>query len=190
MGWGAINGLLIISGAFGLFKREIVMKVGGYKHDTVGEDMELVVRMHRHCLENDIPYRVEFVPDPVCWTEAPETLKVLGRLAEASIALGLLTVGAALRIRGSFGDGGRVAAAWFMAAKLLVMPAAALVIARSFGLTGVYFDIAVAFAALPTASSAYILTQRMGGDGARVAWLISATTLAAMLTLPAWLAAL
>jgi cellulose synthase/poly-beta-1,6-N-acetylglucosamine synthase-like glycosyltransferase len=79
MGWGAINGLLIISGAFGLFRRDIVMNVGGYKHDTVGEDMELVVRMHRFCLENDIPYRVEFVPDPVCWTEAPETLKVLGR---------------------------------------------------------------------------------------------------------------
>ncbi len=79
MGWGAINGLLIISGAFGLFKRDLVLTVGGYKHDTVGEDMELVVRMHRHCLENDIPYRVEFVPDPVCWTEAPETLKVLGR---------------------------------------------------------------------------------------------------------------
>lgn len=79
MGWGAINGLLIISGAFGLFKREIVLKVGGYKHDTVGEDMELVVRMHRHCLENNIPYSVQFVPDPVCWTEAPETLKILGR---------------------------------------------------------------------------------------------------------------
>jgi len=79
MGWGAINGLLIISGAFGLFKRDIVMKCGGYKHDTVGEDMELVVRMHRYCIENDIPYRVDFVPDPVCWTEAPETLKILGR---------------------------------------------------------------------------------------------------------------
>ncbi len=79
MGWGAINGLLIISGAFGLFSREIVLKVGGYKHDTVGEDMELVVRMHRYCLENNIPYSVEFVPDPVCWTEAPETLKILGR---------------------------------------------------------------------------------------------------------------
>jgi cellulose synthase/poly-beta-1,6-N-acetylglucosamine synthase-like glycosyltransferase len=79
MGWGAINGLLIISGAFGLFKRDIVLKCGGYKHDTVGEDMELVVRMHRYCRENDIPYKVEFVPDPVCWTEAPETLKILGR---------------------------------------------------------------------------------------------------------------
>lgn len=79
MGWGAVNGLLIISGAFGLFKREIVLACGGYKHDTVGEDMELVVRMHRYCRENNIPYRVEFVPDPVCWTEAPETLKILGR---------------------------------------------------------------------------------------------------------------
>jgi cellulose synthase/poly-beta-1,6-N-acetylglucosamine synthase-like glycosyltransferase len=79
MGWGAVNGLLIISGAFGLFKKEIVLAVGGYKHDTVGEDMELVVRMHRYCIERKIPYRVDFVPDPVCWTEAPETLKILGR---------------------------------------------------------------------------------------------------------------
>ncbi|MFA6541653.1 MAG: glycosyltransferase family 2 protein, partial [Bacteroidota bacterium] len=63
MGWGAVNGLLIISGAFGLFKKEIVLAVGGYKHDTVGEDMELVVRMHRYCIERKIPYRVDFVPD-------------------------------------------------------------------------------------------------------------------------------
>lgn len=124
------------------------------------------------------------------WPMPVPALKFLGRLAEASIALGLLAVGAALKLRGAFHGGGRVAAAWFMAAKLLAMPAAALYVARALGLTGVYFDIAVVFAALPTASSAYILTQRMGGDGARVAWLISATTLAAMLTLPAWLAAL
>lgn len=79
MGWGVLNGLLIISGAFGLFRKDIVMAVGGYKHDTVGEDMELVVRMHRYCCENNIDYRVVFVPDPVCWTEAPESLKILGR---------------------------------------------------------------------------------------------------------------
>lgn len=79
MGWGAINGLLIISGAFGLFKRDIVLACGGYKHDTVGEDMELVVRMHRYCIDNGREARIEFVPDPVCWTEAPETLKVLGK---------------------------------------------------------------------------------------------------------------
>ena len=124
------------------------------------------------------------------WPVPEPALNFLGRLSEAAIALGLLTVGAALRLRGAFGGGGRGAAAWFVTVKLVAMPAAALVIAGALGLTGVYFDIAVAFAALPTASSAYILTQRMGGDGARVAWLISATTLLAMLTLPVWLALL
>ncbi|HLP26743.1 MAG TPA: AEC family transporter, partial [Acidobacteriota bacterium] len=117
-------------------------------------------------------------------------LKFFGRLAEASIALGLLSVGAALKLRGAFGDGGRAAAGWLIVVKLVLMPAAALLIGRALGLSGIYFDVAVAFAALPTASSAYILTQRMGGDGARVAWLISATTLAAMATLPAWLGSL
>lgn len=111
----------------------------------------------------------------------------LGRLAEAAIALGLLAVGSALRLRGTPG-GGHKAAGWFLATKLLAMPLAAIFIARQFGLTGLYFDIALIFAALPTASSAYILAQRMGGDGASVAWLISASTLAAMVTLPLWLA--
>jgi predicted permease len=124
------------------------------------------------------------------WPMPEPALKFLGRLAEASIALGLLSVGAALKLRGAFGSGGHVAAAWLVVVKLIVMPAAALIVARMLGMQGFYFDIAIAFAALPTASSAYILTQRMGGDGARVAWLISATTLVAMLTLPAWLASL
>ncbi len=79
MGWSAINGLLIISGAFGLFRKDVVQECGGYKPDTVGEDMELVARMHRHMYEKKLPHRVVFVPDPVCWTEAPETLKILGR---------------------------------------------------------------------------------------------------------------
>jgi predicted permease len=113
--------------------------------------------------------------------------RFLGRLAEASIALGLLSVGAALRLRGTFGEGGRAAAAWLVTVKLLVLPLAAWGIARAAGLSGVAFDVLLSFAALPTASSAYILTQRMGGDGARVAWLISSTTLLAMLTLPFWL---
>jgi hypothetical protein len=67
------------------------------------------------------------------------------------------------------------------------VPAVAWVAARQMGLTGIYFDTAVLFGALPTASSAYILAMRMGGDGRSVAWLISASTLAAMGTLPAWL---
>jgi YaiO family outer membrane protein len=79
VGWDVINAMLIISGAFGLFRRGLVVELGGYSTDTVGEDMELVVRIHRHCLEKKIPYRVTFVPDPVAWTECPESLRVLGR---------------------------------------------------------------------------------------------------------------
>ena len=79
MGWDALDATLVISGAFGIFKRSVVVEAGGYATDTVGEDMELVVRLHRHCRENDIPYRIHFVPDPVAWTECPESLAVLGR---------------------------------------------------------------------------------------------------------------
>ena len=79
VGWDVFNGLLIISGAFGLFRKDVVIKCGGYRHDTVGEDMELVVRMHRIMREEKIPYRITFVPEPVCWTEVPESLKMLGR---------------------------------------------------------------------------------------------------------------
>jgi predicted permease len=111
----------------------------------------------------------------------------MGRLAEAAIALGLLAVGAALKLRGRPG-GGYAAATWFIAVKLLALPIAALACGRLLGLSGMYFDLLLAYAALPTASSAYILAQRMGGDGRSVAWLISAGTLAAMVTLPLWLA--
>lgn len=77
--WDYLDSLLIISGAFGVFDREMVIRVGGYLHNTVGEDMELVVRMHRYCRDHDIPYRVRFLPEPVCWTEVPESWSALGR---------------------------------------------------------------------------------------------------------------
>lgn len=79
MGWEALDGNLVISGAFGIFRRSTVIAAGGYATDTVGEDMELVVRLHRHCRDHGIPYRITFVPDPVAWTEAPESLRILGR---------------------------------------------------------------------------------------------------------------
>lgn len=72
LGWSVINGMLIISGAFGLFRKETVVAVGGYNPKAIGEDMELVVRMHRKLRARGVPYKIEFVPDPVCWTEAPE----------------------------------------------------------------------------------------------------------------------
>lgn len=112
----------------------------------------------------------------------------LRRLSEASIALGLLAVGAALKLRGAAGN--PLPSAFLVGVKLLAVPAIAWGAALAMGLRGVYFDVAVMFGALPMASSAYILAMRMGGDGAGVAWLISATTLGAMLTMPLWLVAL
>ncbi|MBI4050964.1 MAG: glycosyltransferase [Elusimicrobia bacterium] len=77
--WSAWNALLVISGAFGVFKKQPVMDVGGYSTDTVGEDMELVVKLHRHLRRQKKKYSIHFIPDPVCWTEVPEKLGMLGR---------------------------------------------------------------------------------------------------------------
>jgi malonate transporter len=119
--------------------------------------------------------------------EPPRPLGIfLGRLADASIALGLLAVGAALRLQGQSGVLG--ASIYLSLIKLLAVPLAAVLLGHWLGLSGVYYGVAVLFASLPTASSAYILAMRMGGDGRSVAWIISATTLASMLTMPFWVA--
>ena len=75
----SLNSLLVISGAFGLFQKAAVITVGGYSTKTVGEDMELVVRLHRWAREQKRQYKIVFQPDPVCWTEVPESLKILKR---------------------------------------------------------------------------------------------------------------
>lgn len=77
MAWGRIDSLLIISGAFGFFDREIALEVGGYDTGTVGEDMEIVFKMRRHMHDQKIPYTIEYIPDPLCWTEVPEDLNIL-----------------------------------------------------------------------------------------------------------------
>ena len=77
--WSKLNCLLIISGAFGMFRRRDLILAGGYSDDTVGEDMEITTRIHRVLRENDRKYKISFVPDPVAWTEVPDTLRVLGR---------------------------------------------------------------------------------------------------------------
>jgi cellulose synthase/poly-beta-1,6-N-acetylglucosamine synthase-like glycosyltransferase len=79
MGWSSMDVLLIVSGAFGMFRREVVVAAGGYSGRTVGEDMELIVRLHRHLREQKRQYAISFVPDPVAWTEVPENLRVLTR---------------------------------------------------------------------------------------------------------------
>lgn len=71
------NGSIIISGAFGLFKKSTVIDAGGYDTSTMGEDMELVVKLHVYCRENRIPYRIRYATDAVCWTQAPEKLSDL-----------------------------------------------------------------------------------------------------------------
>jgi cellulose synthase/poly-beta-1,6-N-acetylglucosamine synthase-like glycosyltransferase len=79
LAWSEIGALTLVSGAFGLFRRDIAVAVGGYTHGTVGEDLEIIIKIHRHMRERGQEYAVRFIPEPVCWTEAPETLKVLGR---------------------------------------------------------------------------------------------------------------
>lgn len=79
VGWSTLNALLVISGAFGAYKKEAVISAGGYRTDTIGEDMELVVRLHHYMREHKIPYWISFIPDPVCWTEVPEDFATLGK---------------------------------------------------------------------------------------------------------------
>jgi cellulose synthase/poly-beta-1,6-N-acetylglucosamine synthase-like glycosyltransferase len=76
MAWSKLNGLLVISGAFGMFDKKIAIEVGGYDTHTVGEDMEIIVRMRRHMEEQKIKYKVAYIPDPLCWTEAPDNYKI------------------------------------------------------------------------------------------------------------------
>jgi cellulose synthase/poly-beta-1,6-N-acetylglucosamine synthase-like glycosyltransferase len=121
LGWNRMGGNLIISGAFGLFRRTSVLAAHGYEHDTVGEDMELVARLRRRAYEEGGPGRVEFVPDPVAWTEVPESFKVLGRQRDRWHR-GLADVlsryrGVALRRR--YGSLGFVAYPYFLLVELL-----------------------------------------------------------------------
>ncbi|MGI5169938.1 glycosyltransferase family 2 protein [Spirillospora sp. CA-253888] len=78
-GWSRLGALLIISGAFGLFRRDLVVEAGGLDPDSIGEDAELVLRLHRHLRDRGRDYRIVFVSEPASWTEAPSTLAVLGR---------------------------------------------------------------------------------------------------------------
>lgn len=77
--WAQGNMLTIISGAFGLFRTDLVRAIGGYRASSIGEDLDLVARLHRHLREKGADYEIRFVPDPMCWTEVPSDLKSLGR---------------------------------------------------------------------------------------------------------------
>ena len=77
--WGQGNMLMIISGAFGVFRTDLVRAVGGYRPAAIGEDFDLVARLHRHLREKGADYHIQFIPDPMCWTEVPSDLKSLAR---------------------------------------------------------------------------------------------------------------
>jgi cellulose synthase/poly-beta-1,6-N-acetylglucosamine synthase-like glycosyltransferase len=79
VGWDTMNSILILSGTFSLFNKAAVMAVGGYNVKHVSEDMELVIKLHRYHIKNNKPYRIKFISDPICWSEVPEKLKMLGR---------------------------------------------------------------------------------------------------------------
>lgn len=79
VGLDAMNGILILSGAFSLFRKAIVIEAGGYRVKNVTEDMELILRLHKHSIDRKHNYKIKFISDPVCWTEVPEHLRMLGR---------------------------------------------------------------------------------------------------------------
>lgn len=109
----------------------------------------------------------------------------LSRMGNASIAAGLMTVGAGLRLAGLHEAKGM--AAYFLSVKLLVVPLVGFLAGRWFGLPPLQMQILLMFCALPTASSAYVLAARMGGNGPFVAFLVSASTVVSAVTLPLWL---
>ncbi len=78
-GWAYFNSLVIISGAFGIFRRDLLREIGGYRPAAIGEDLDVVTRMHRRLREKKADYKIAFVPDPVCWTEVPADLRSLSR---------------------------------------------------------------------------------------------------------------
>ncbi|HYD52759.1 MAG TPA: glycosyltransferase [Gemmatimonadaceae bacterium] len=82
LGWNRIGGNMIISGAFGLFRRDHIVAIGGYRTSTVGEDMDLVVRLRRYLRQRKLADEIPFIPDPVAWTEVPTSARVLGRQRE------------------------------------------------------------------------------------------------------------
>lgn len=77
--WSQFNALPIISGAFGIFRTDLVRQLGGYRPKAIGEDFDLVVRLHRHLREHNTEYHINFIPDPTCWTEVPGDLRSLAR---------------------------------------------------------------------------------------------------------------
>lgn len=188
LGWSPMNAMLIISGAFGLFKKSAVVEAGGYRTDTVGEDMELVVRLHRLYRQQRRPYRISYVPDPICWTEAPESLTVLKRqrtrwqrgLAES------LSANASLLLHPRSGLVGWLAFPFFLLFELLgplveVLGYLSLILGFAFGLISTEAFVTFMFLGLSfgvlLSTSALLLEEmsfRLYPRGRQLFWLVTA----------------
>jgi cellulose synthase/poly-beta-1,6-N-acetylglucosamine synthase-like glycosyltransferase len=121
VGWSKSGMLMIISGAFGLFRRDVCVEVGGYDPTTVGEDAELVLRLHRHQRERGEPCRITFFPDPICWTECPEDLGTLVRQRDRwqRGMIEMIARHRAMLFRPRFGRIGSVAMPYFLVFEVL-----------------------------------------------------------------------
>lgn len=140
LGWNLLGGNLIVSGAFGLFRRDYLTAILGYATSTVTEDFELIVRLQRHLREMKLPGKVVFIPDPVAWTEVPSTLDVFGRQRERwhRGLIATMMAHASLIGRPAYGATGLIAMPYFLVAELLapVVEAAGLAITVLCTLTG------------------------------------------------------
>ena len=121
LGWNTLGGSLIISGAFGLFKRKYLVAIGGYKTGNVTEDMDLVVRLQRYLYENGIKAELPFIPDPVAWTEVPSDTRILRRQRERwhRGLIGTMMTHKDLLFRRKYGVMGMVAIPYFFLGEML-----------------------------------------------------------------------
>lgn len=121
LGWNRLGGNLIISGAFGLFRKDYLLAIGGYRTDSIVEDFDVVVRLHRYLRDRRIPYEIPHVSDPVAWTEVPETHAVLGRQRERWHRGLILTMWKyrGMLFRPRYGRAGLVAAPFFLFGEML-----------------------------------------------------------------------
>ena len=159
LGWNLLGGNLIISGAFGLFRRDYLTEILGYATSTVTEDFELIVRLQRHLREQNASAKVVFIPDPVAWTEVPTSVAVFGRQRERWHR-GLISTMVAHRqvlFNPKYGATGLIAMPYFLFAELLapVVEAAGLVVTvlcTLAGILSVRFAVAFFVAAPPKPS--------------------------------------
>ncbi len=116
LAWNPIGGNLIISGAFGVFRRQSMLDIGGYEHASIGEDMELIVRLRRSAYDTGSRARVEFTPDPVAYTEAPASIRTLSRQRNRWFRglLDVLVRHRGMLLRPKYGTAGMLALPYFL----------------------------------------------------------------------------